>query len=126
MKTTLAKFNAAACVLALSTLALWVGWCLFLNYYESMHAYHLDGLPAILLLSLAIATVATPFFSYSLSQGPGDAPENAKQTFQLYSSVLAITFGAFSLVLFGLWILGWLRVLLYIIYRALIDLMGLG
>lgn len=116
-----AKFAAAASVLGLALLQLWLGWGWYRQNYAAMHAYHLDGLPAILLLSLAIATLATPFFAFQMSQTPGDAPQNALQTLQLYGSVLGIITAAFSLILFLLWILGWVRVLLYVLYRMCVD-----
>lgn len=121
----IARGLAAFTVILVSVVILLFGWKLYSKHYETLHSYHVDGLPAILLLSLAIATISTPFFAHSVSEGPDGKPENVKQMVQLYLSVLGIVTTAFSLVLFVLWVLGWLRVLLYVLYRMLLQSIGI-
>ncbi len=109
----------AAVVLLISSALFYAGLRLVQTYYEAMRAYHVDGMPVMLLIALGIAIVATPFFAASAAQGPGNGPGNLYQVMQLYATVLGIVFVSLSVVFFALWILGWLRVLLYVAWRKL-------
>lgn len=105
----------------IAALVVWIGYHAYLEHYESLHAYYVDGIPAMLLLALAISTLATPCFALVLSQTPDGEPKNVTEVVQLYTSVLGILFTSLSAIFIVLWILGWLRVLGYWAFRAILP-----
>ena len=81
---------------------------LYRKQYESLAAFHVEGLALMILVAWVLAITAAPFFAEAMATDSQDKPKSLLEAIQLYVSVTVIAFVALSCVFFVLWILGWI------------------